>query len=157
MTGRPLVLIASEDAELVGALVSRLGLSALTVIGARSSDGCVRVATAIGPDVVLLDAALPRSVEGVLRAHPVSASARVHRLSAQALAGLRDDPLGLLLLVSSLAMPGAGAVRTHDTTLPPGVDPSSVALSVVAPAYTIAAPGCANAVSALDGAAVSSG
>jgi hypothetical protein len=127
-TGRPLVLIASEDGELVRALVARLAVSALTVIGARSSDGCVRVATAIGPDVILLDAALPHSVEGVLRAHPVSAPARIHRLSAQALAGLRDDPLGLLLLVSSLAMPNSRA--SLGPSVPPGTDPSSVALSV---------------------------
>jgi hypothetical protein len=124
--GRPLVLIASEDGELVGALVARLALSAVTVVGARSADGCVRVATSVGPDVILLDAALPHTVDGLLRAHPVSAPARIHRLSAQALVGLRNDPLALLLLVSSLAMPHPSAADPAA----PDAGPSSLSVAV---------------------------
>jgi hypothetical protein len=124
-SGRPLVLIASADGELVSALVARLALSAVTVVGVRRADGCVRVATAVGPDVILLDAALPESVDNLVRAHPTSAPARIHRLSAQALAGLREDPLALLLLVSSLAMPAAPAPSPQ-----PGVDPPTVTLAV---------------------------
>jgi hypothetical protein len=47
----------------------------------RTFDGCLRVATASGPDLVVLDRSAPRGLERLLRAHPCSASAYIMRLS----------------------------------------------------------------------------
>ena len=56
----------------------------------HSAAGCLRVATSIGPDVVLLDPALRTArVEQLLRAHPVSARAQVLHLDAAALGSAR--------------------------------------------------------------------
>jgi len=78
--GRPLVLVASADAELTDRLVENVRRSGSVACAARSEAGCLRVATAVGPDVVLLDSRLPSRLEGLLRAHPVSGAANIVRL-----------------------------------------------------------------------------
>lgn len=79
---RPLVLVCSFDEELGQALLSdvrRLGMAACI---ARSASGCLRVATAIGPDLLLLDARFPVSLERLLRSHPATAGMAVVRVPA---------------------------------------------------------------------------
>jgi CheY-like chemotaxis protein len=81
--GRPVVLVASEDEVVADHLVEHLRRIGSVACAARSEAGCLRVATAVGPDVVLLDANLPTRLEGLLRAHPVSATASIMRLPEQ--------------------------------------------------------------------------
>jgi CheY-like chemotaxis protein len=78
--GRPFVLVASADAELADRLVEHVRRNGSVACAARSEAGCLRVATAVGPDVVLLDSRLPSRLEGLLRAHPVSGAANIVRL-----------------------------------------------------------------------------
>jgi CheY-like chemotaxis protein len=81
--GRPVVLVASEDEAVADRLVEYLRRIGSIACAARSAAGCLRVATAVGPDVVLLDSNLPSRLEGLLRTHPVSAPATVVRLPEQ--------------------------------------------------------------------------
>ena len=78
---RPLVLVASPHEDLAKQLIAIMERSGSVVCVARSAAGCLRVATAVGPDVVLLDACLPRGLEGMLRSHPATAAATLVRLS----------------------------------------------------------------------------
>jgi hypothetical protein len=80
-----IVLVASNEPRRVDEIVARLRQTGVTAYAAHSSGGCLRVATSIGPDLVLLDPSLPRRVEQLLKAHPTSARARVLRLSEAAL------------------------------------------------------------------------
>ena len=80
-----LVLVASTHPERVDAIVDRLRHAGVTAYAARSTNGCLRVATSIGPDLILLDTSLPARVERLLRAHPTSARARILRLSEASL------------------------------------------------------------------------
>jgi DNA-binding response OmpR family regulator len=75
----PLVLIASPDRELAARVADRMRSTGSAACTAHSADGCLRVATAVGPDVVLLDPRLAahKDLEKLLRAHPVSASADI--------------------------------------------------------------------------------
>ena len=80
----PLIVVASTapaQAEDVAAALRREGN---VVYVAHSADGCLRVATSIGPDVVLLDPRLPPRLEQLLRAHPVSAGAQILHLAEAA-------------------------------------------------------------------------
>ena len=88
MPGRavPLVVVASATAVLADQLAARLRAEGLVVYPTHSAGGCLRVATSIGPDLILLDAALPKRLDSLLRAHPTSGSARIVRLGAEALA-----------------------------------------------------------------------
>jgi CheY-like chemotaxis protein len=78
--GRPVVLVASEDPVVADHLVEHLQRIGSVACAARSEAGCLRVATAVGPDVVLLDSNLPPRLERLLRAHPVSKTASIVRL-----------------------------------------------------------------------------
>jgi CheY-like chemotaxis protein len=77
-----LVLVASPDAALIDQISERVRKAGDVACCARSAAGCLRVATAIAPDLVLLDAAFPHSLEGMLRSHPSTAAAQVLRLRA---------------------------------------------------------------------------
>jgi DNA-binding response OmpR family regulator len=81
-----IVLVASnDDPDRVDEIVARLRRAGVAAYAAHSSGGCLRVATSIGPDLVLLDPSLPKRVERLLRAHPTSAKARILRLSEDSL------------------------------------------------------------------------
>ena len=80
-----MVLVASAHPERVDAIVGRLRATGVNAYAAHGSNGCLRVATSVGPDLILLDASLPRRVERLLKAHPVSARARILRLSEASL------------------------------------------------------------------------
>ncbi len=78
----PLVLVASGDAATADEVARRLRRDGATAYAVHSVEGCLRVATAVGPDIVLLDPRLPRRLETLLRAHPRSAHAELVHLSA---------------------------------------------------------------------------
>jgi CheY-like chemotaxis protein len=84
MTGRvvPLVVVASPSAPVADRAAAQLREAGYVVCAAHSDLGCLRVATSVGPDIILLDPALPRGLERQLRAHPISAPARIVRLAA---------------------------------------------------------------------------
>jgi hypothetical protein len=69
----PLVLVASPNEEVAEQLLREVQRGGSTACRARSVGGCLRVATAIGPDIVLLDSSLPRGLRDLLRAHPATA------------------------------------------------------------------------------------
>jgi DNA-binding response OmpR family regulator len=80
----PLVVIASSSAALAESVASELRREGSVVYVTHTAEGCLRVATAIAPDVVLLDATFPERVERLLKAHPMLADARVLHLSEEA-------------------------------------------------------------------------
>ena len=51
----PLVVIASADAAVADALARRLRRQGVLAYATHSAEGCLRVATSVRPDVVLLD------------------------------------------------------------------------------------------------------
>jgi DNA-binding response OmpR family regulator len=80
---RPLIVVASESADVAAEIAARLRREGNAVCIAHSVEGCLRVATSVGPDVVLLDPALhTRRLEELLRAHPTSAQATIMHLDA---------------------------------------------------------------------------
>src|SRR5690348_4731966 len=78
---QPLILVASAQQGVADDVVARLRQDGATAYAAHSVGGCLRVATSMGPDIVLLDPALPDRLERLIHAHPVSARARVLHLS----------------------------------------------------------------------------
>src|SRR5436309_1662696 len=88
-----LVLVASADRDAADDLALRLRGHDTITYAAHSWDGCLRLATSVAPDLVLLDPALPRRLEGLLHAHPRTAAAKVVRLSDRSLHhGHERDP-----------------------------------------------------------------
>ena len=84
-----LVLVASPNAATADAVAERLRGDGTMAYAAHSWQGALRVATAVGPDVVLLDPALPPRLTSLLRAHPTSARATILPLAGPA------APIGL--------------------------------------------------------------
>jgi hypothetical protein len=52
------------------------------VMRATDAAGCLRVATSVRPDVIVLDRRVPASLLRLLKAHPVSASAETRWMPA---------------------------------------------------------------------------
>jgi DNA-binding response OmpR family regulator len=77
----PLVVLASTSDSFAEEVASRLRSAGNIVYVTHSADGCLRVATSVGPDIVLLDPRLPAHLEQLLRAHPVSARAQILHLT----------------------------------------------------------------------------
>jgi CheY-like chemotaxis protein len=102
---RPLVLVATPDADLAQQLTDEIHRLGFVACVARSAAGCLRVATAVGPDLVLLDARVPRHLEGMLRSHPATATTRVMRVGG---------PTG-----SAVAREEAWVAWIHDTRTAP--------------------------------------
>jgi CheY-like chemotaxis protein len=75
-----LVLVASTDSALVDRVTETVRSTGAATCRASSAAGCLRVATAVGPDVVLLDARFPPKLERLLRAHPATAGSDIVRL-----------------------------------------------------------------------------
>ncbi len=75
-----LVVVASASAAYAEHIAARLRSDGSVVYVTHSAEGCLRVATSISPDVVVLDPALPRRLERLLRAHPASAGAEIVHL-----------------------------------------------------------------------------
>ena len=76
----PLVLVASPFDDVARQLLTEVRRSGAVACLARSAGGCLRVATAVGPDLVLLDSSLPHRLEGMLRSHPATATSTIVRL-----------------------------------------------------------------------------
>lgn len=75
-----LVLVASTDSDLVDRITETVRSTGAATCRASSAAGCLRVATAVGPDVVLLDARFSPKLERLLRAHPATARSDIVRL-----------------------------------------------------------------------------
>lgn len=78
----PLIVVGCTTTSVGQALAARLRRDGCMVCVTHSADGCLRVATSVRPDAVLLDPQFPRRVERLLRAHPASAGAQIMDLSA---------------------------------------------------------------------------
>ena len=78
---RPLVLVATPDAELAERLVDDVRRTGSVACLARSAAGCLRVATSVGPDIVLLDSRLPDRLPRRLCAHPATAASTIVRVA----------------------------------------------------------------------------
>jgi CheY-like chemotaxis protein len=77
----PLIVIGSAHSALAEITAAQLRREGNVVYVTHSAEGCLRVATSVAPDVVLLDADFPRRIERLLKAHPMSAHAQVLHLS----------------------------------------------------------------------------
>ncbi|MGI9145410.1 MAG: hypothetical protein ACR2IK_02500 [Chloroflexota bacterium] len=75
-----LIVVASTCAAYAEDAAVRLRRDGSVVYITHSAEGCLRVATSISPDIIMLDPALPRRIERLLRAHPGSAGAEIVRL-----------------------------------------------------------------------------
>jgi hypothetical protein len=84
----PLIVIASGSTALTEEVAGRLRRGGSVVYITHSAEGCLRVATSVTPDVVLLDPRFPRRLEKLLRAHPSSAGAQILHLTQATLAAL---------------------------------------------------------------------
>jgi hypothetical protein len=78
----PLALVATADEALQLRLLEQAERLGYVAVRAHSVGGCLRVATATGPDLVLLDDTWPSRLEWQLRAHPATRASRVVRVSA---------------------------------------------------------------------------
>ncbi len=89
----PLVVLVSASAT-ADAFAAGLRQSGAAVYTAHSPQGCLRVATALGPDAIIVDDGFPDHVRQLLAAHPLTARTRiVHRGAGQAAAQLPTLPL----------------------------------------------------------------
>src|SRR6266849_2280736 len=77
----PLIVVASAASAFADSIAEQLRREGNVVYVAHSAEGCLRVATSVGPDLVLLDPALPARLEQLLKAHPTSARAQILHLS----------------------------------------------------------------------------
>ena len=73
----PLILVASSSPGYAESLAAELRRDGNLVCIAHSAEGCLRVATSIAPDVILLDPRMPERLERLLHAHPASAGAQI--------------------------------------------------------------------------------
>jgi CheY-like chemotaxis protein len=80
----PLVVIGTAERAAADALASLLRGEGATVLVAEGERACLRIATSVAPDIILLDPRLPRGLQALLRAHPFSNSARISRSGALA-------------------------------------------------------------------------
>jgi DNA-binding response OmpR family regulator len=77
----PLIVIASASAEFANEVAARLRRQGNVVYVTHSPEGCLRVATSVAPDMVLIDPAFPQRLERLLRAHPGSAQTQILHLT----------------------------------------------------------------------------
>jgi len=91
----PLVVVASPDRATANGLVEQLRSDGAVAYAAYTWQGCLRVATAVGPDVVVVDPAMPRRLDSLLKAHPASSgAATVHTVRVPRHVGSpKDSPL----------------------------------------------------------------
>ena len=75
-----LIVVASASAAVAEGVAARLRRDGSVVYVTHSAEGCLRVATSVAPDVVLLDPALPARLVRFLKAHPASAHAQILHL-----------------------------------------------------------------------------
>jgi hypothetical protein len=71
----PLIVVAGRAA--IAQLIEDLRAQGAVVYETRAPEGCLRVATAVGRDVVLLPPGFPRRLVALLEHHPKSAGASI--------------------------------------------------------------------------------
>jgi hypothetical protein len=81
----PLIVLASTATVLVEELAARLRRDGNVVYVTHSPEGCLRVATSVMPDIVVLDPRFPPRLERLLRAHPSCADAQILHLTKDSL------------------------------------------------------------------------
>jgi hypothetical protein len=74
---RAMVLVLGLDTAQVEAESDYWRTSGAVVLRVRDAGGCLRLATCVGPDVIVLDRRSPERLVRLLRAHPVSSTARI--------------------------------------------------------------------------------
>jgi hypothetical protein len=92
----PLVLLGVVDRLAVEPLATRLRQEGMVVAVALGERSCLRVASAVRPDVILMDPRLSRALVSLLRAHPLSRQAHIAYSQALATpvgAGVADQRL----------------------------------------------------------------
>jgi hypothetical protein len=81
----PLIVLASASAVFADDVAARLRRQGNVVYVTHSPEGCLRVATSVAPDMVLIDPAFPPRLEQLLRAHPGTAHAQILHLAHDSL------------------------------------------------------------------------
>ena len=71
----PLIVVAAGEGT--AAVVERLRAEGAVVYETRTPEGCLKVATAVGPDMIILPPDFPRRLLALLRQHPTSAAATI--------------------------------------------------------------------------------
>jgi hypothetical protein len=87
----PLIVVASAAPGTAERVAERLRRDGSLVYATHSAQGCLRVATSVRPDMIVIDPALPARLERLLRAHPTSAHAQFVHLSDPMLRVLRTE------------------------------------------------------------------
>jgi hypothetical protein len=77
---RPLVLVLGVDASSTACATQFWHDQGAVVMHTRDNGGCLRVATAVGPDIIVVDNTASSRLLKLLAAHPVSARARIQWL-----------------------------------------------------------------------------
>lgn len=80
---QPVVVIASAVASTADIAADSFRREGWVAYPAHSWEGCLRVATSVTPDLVLLDDAMPHRIESLLRAHPTCSQASIERLGGR--------------------------------------------------------------------------
>src|SRR5438034_7618701 len=88
-----LIVVASTSAPYAENVAARLRQEGSVVYVTHSLSGCLRVATSVAPDLVLLDPEFPPRLEKLLHAHPTSSRATVLHLAEGR--GARSAPVVL--------------------------------------------------------------
>jgi hypothetical protein len=71
----PLIVVAGREGT--AALVECLRAQGAVVYQTHTPEGCLRVATAVGPDMIVLPPGFPRRLAHLLQQHPRSAGAKI--------------------------------------------------------------------------------
>jgi hypothetical protein len=77
--GVPLVMIGTSERAVAEPLAARMRDEGAVVLIAEGDRACLRVATAVSPDVVLLDPRLSSRLVRLLHAHPALSRAQISR------------------------------------------------------------------------------
>jgi hypothetical protein len=72
----PVVIMCGPTPLGLAGVSEKLRSAGAIVVVTRSYEGCLRMATALGPDVLVLDTSAPDRLRRLVQAHPVSARAR---------------------------------------------------------------------------------
>jgi hypothetical protein len=79
---RSLVVVLGLDQAQTEAEATRWRKRGAVVMRAHDPGGCLRIATAVSPDRIVLDRRVPHRLVRLLEAHPISAAARIEWLPA---------------------------------------------------------------------------
>ena len=82
---RPLVLVRAAAPAAAACIVNFWREQGAVVVRAHDDGGCLRVAAAVGPDIIILDKTASSRLLKLLAAHPVSARARIQWLPEHAI------------------------------------------------------------------------